>query len=252
MSSVKNSKRPIQCIILDDEPIGREIIENFVKQIDFVEIVAVCEDGFEALHILKKDRVDLLITDIEMPKINGLELVRSLSYQPAVIFVTAHDQFAVNSFDLGVVDYLLKPVSFDRLLKAVNRVRSLISNKAEDESATNKKQPDYIFIKSDNELKKVMYSDILYIEADKDYVRIYTSDHADKSRGKPAFYTTYSSMKSIEEKLPSKEFVRIHNSFLVPISAIKSVGKNSVSLINGASLPVSQSHKSELLSALNQ
>jgi DNA-binding LytR/AlgR family response regulator len=251
MSSVKNSKRPIQCIILDDEPIGREIIENFVKQIDFVEIVAVCEDGFEALHILKKDRVDLLITDIEMPKINGLELVRSLSYQPAVIFVTAHDQFAVNSFDLGVVDYLLKPVSFDRLLKAVNRVRSLISNKAEDESA-NKKQPDYIFIKSDNELKKVMYSDILYIEADKDYVRIYTSDHADKSRGKPAFYTTYSSMKSIEEKLPSKEFVRIHNSFLVPISAIKSVGKNSVSLINGASLPVSQSHKSELLSALNQ
>lgn len=251
MSSVKNSKRPIQCIILDDEPIGREIIENFVKQIDFVEIVAVCEDGFEALHILKKDRVDLLITDIEMPKINGLELVRSLSYQPAVIFVTAHDQFAVNSFDLGVVDYLLKPVSFDRLLKAVNRVRSLISNKTEDESA-NKKQPDYIFIKSDNELKKVMYSDILYIEADKDYVRIYTSDHADKSRGKPAFYTTYSSMKSIEEKLPSKEFVRIHNSFLVPISAIKSVGKNSVSLINGASLPVSQSHKSELLSALNQ
>ncbi|MGN6539352.1 MAG: LytR/AlgR family response regulator transcription factor [Ginsengibacter sp.] len=251
MSSVKNSKRPIQCIILDDEPIGREIIENFVKQIDFVEIVAVCEDGFEALHILKKDRVDLLITDIEMPKINGLELVRSLSYQPAVIFVTAHDQFAVNSFDLGVVDYLLKPVSFDRLLKAVNRVRSLISNKTEDESA-NKKQPDYIFIKSDNELKKVMYSDILYIEADKDYVRIYTSHHADKSRGKPAFYTTYSSMKSIEEKLPSKEFVRIHNSFLVPISAIKSVGKNSVSLINGASLPVSQSHKSELLSALNQ
>jgi len=252
MSSVKNSKRPIQCIILDDEPIGREIIENFVKQIDFVEIVAVCEDGFEALHILKKDRVDLLITDIEMPKINGLELVRSLSYQPAVIFVTAHDQFAVNSFDLGVVDYLLKPVSFDRLLKAVNRVRSLISNKAEDELALNNRQADYIFIKEDNELKKVMYSDILYIEADKDYVRIYTSQYAGKSNEKQAFYTTYSSMKSIEEKLPSKEFVRIHNSFLVPISAIKSVGKNSVSLINGISLPVSQSHKSELLSALNQ
>jgi DNA-binding LytR/AlgR family response regulator len=252
MSSVKNSKRLIRCVILDDEPIGREIIENFVKQIDFVEIVAVCEDAFEALHILKKDRIDLLITDIEMPEINGLELVRSLSYQSAVIFVTAHDQFAVNSFDLGVVDYLLKPVSFDRLLKAVNRVRSLVSGKVEDGSSLDNRQADYIFIKEDNELKKIMYSEILYIEADKDYVRIYTSENRDKGREKQTFYTTYSSMRSIEEKLPSKEFVRIHNSFLVPISAIKSVGKNSVSLINGASLPISQSHKSQLLSALNQ
>ncbi|MEO9022929.1 MAG: response regulator [Ginsengibacter sp.] len=113
----------IECLIINDEPIDREIMGNFVKGINFLETIALCEDAFEALQILEGNQIDLLITDIQMPKINGLELVRSLPSPPVIIFVTAHDQFAVNSFELGVADYLLKPVTFERFLKAINKAK---------------------------------------------------------------------------------------------------------------------------------
>src|SRR6185312_8719152 len=118
----------IRCVILDDEPIAREIMETFTGNINFLELVAVCEDPFEALEVLQDKPVDLLISDIQMPEINGLELVRSLPSPPLIIFVTAHENFAVNSFELGVVDYLLKPVSFDRFLKAINKAKLQLDN----------------------------------------------------------------------------------------------------------------------------
>ena len=232
----------IKCVIVDDEPIACEIIENFVKELNYLELVAVCEDAFEALDILQNNPIDLLFSDIQMPKINGLELVSSLPSSPVIIFITAHDTFAVNSFDLGVADYLLKPVSFDRFLKAVNKAKLQIDlRKSASLPNSENKATEFIFIKANNKLNKVEYKDILYIESIKDYVKIFT---------KEAYLLTYSSMKAIEEKLPSTLFIRIHNSFLVHISAIKALMGNTVELINGVSLPISKSRKDELFAAL--
>ena len=232
----------IKCLIVDDEPIGREIIENFVKELSYLELIAVCEDAFEALDILQNTPIDLLITDIQMPKINGLELVRSLPSPPVIIFITAHDKFAVNSFELGVIDYLLKPVSFDRFLKAVNKAKLQIDlRKGAASSNPENKATEYIFIKANSKFNKIQYKDILYVESTKDYVKIFTNE---------SILVTYSSMKAIEEKLPSALFIRIHNSFLVQVSAIKAVMGNTVELINGESLPISKSRKEELFAAL--
>jgi len=231
----------IKCLIIDDEPIGREIMENFVKEINFLEVVAVCEDAFEALEILEDNQVDLLISDIQMPKINGLELVRSLPSPPVIIFVTAHDQFAVNSFELGVADYLLKPVSFERFLKAINKAKLQIEMHRNVLLNSNADIVDYIFIKANNKLNKIGYNNILYIESLKDYLKLFTTDE---------ILITYSSMKSIEEKLPSNQFVRIHNSYLVSISSVKSVKGNMIEMVNGKSLPISLTYKNKLFSAL--
>jgi len=238
----------INCVIVDDEPIACEIIENFIKNINFLELVAVCEDPFQAMKILENNPVDLLISDIEMPVVNGLELVRSLPSPPLIIFITAHEKFAVNSFELGVVDYLLKPVRFDRFLKAVEKARLQIDkNKLETSSAKNKNS-DSIFIKvSDNESKKdnfikIKYTDVLYIKAKNDYLEIHTDS---------AKIDTYSTIKAIQEKLPADSFIRIHNSHLVSITAIKSIKANRVILVNGDQLEISKGHKPDLLNAIN-
>ncbi|HET7118218.1 MAG TPA: LytTR family DNA-binding domain-containing protein [Hanamia sp.] len=232
----------IKCLIVDDEPIGREILENFVKEINFLEVIAVCEDAFEALEILEGNQIDLLISDIQMPKINGLELVRSLPSPPVIIFVTAHDQFAVNSFELGVADYLLKPVSFDRFLKAINKAKQQIEMHRNVLLNSNAEIVDYIFIKANNKLNKIGYDNILYIESLRDYLKVFTTTKE--------ILITYSSMKSIEEKLPLSQFVRIHNSYLVSITAVKAVVGNMLELINGKSLPISKSHRNVFFTAL--
>ncbi|HSN07777.1 MAG TPA: LytTR family DNA-binding domain-containing protein [Hanamia sp.] len=230
----------IKCLIIDDEPIGREITENFVKHIHFLEVVAVCEDALEAMDILENTQIDLLLTDIQMPKINGLEMVSSLHFPPVIIFITAHDKFAINSFELGVADYLLKPVAFDRFLKAINKAKLEIEIRKSALLNQNKSN-EYIFIKANNKLNKINYSDILYIESLKDYIKIFTAEEV---------LITYSSMKAIEEKLPPMQFVRIHISYLVSINAVKAVMGNTVELTNEVSLPISKSRKDELFAAL--
>ena len=231
----------IKCLIIDDEPIGREITENFAKHIHFLEVVAVCEDALEAMDILENTQIDLLLTDIQMPKINGLELVSSLPSPPIIIFITAHDKFAINSFELGVADYLLKPVAFDRFLKAINKAKLEIEIR-KGASLNPNKSSEHIFIKANNKLNKINYSDILYIESLKDYIKIFTAEEV---------LITYSSMKAIEEKLPPMQFVRIHNSYLVSIKAVKAVMGNTVELTNEVSLPISKSRKDELFAALD-
>jgi len=232
-----------KCIIIDDEPIGREILGNFVKEINFLEVVAVCEDAFEALEILESNQIDLLITDIQMPKINGLELVRSLPAPPVIIFVTAHDQFAINSFELGVVDYLLKPVSFERFLKAINKAKLQIEMHRNVLLNSNAEMVDYIFIKANKKLNKIVYGNILYIQASDDFIKIFTAD-----QNQPLI--VYLNMNAIEEKLPANQFVRVHKSYLVSINAVKAVMGNTVELTNAQLLPVSKSHKDGLFAAL--
>lgn len=238
----------IKCVIVDDEPIACEIIENFIKNIKYLELVAACEDPFQALEFLENNHVDLLISDIQMPQVNGLELVRSLPSPPLIIFITAHEIFAVNSFELGVVDYLLKPVRFDRFLKAVDKARLQLDKRTLELAGQKNKSSDSIFFRvSDKESKKdnlikIKYSDILYIKAKNDYLDIYTST---------AKIQTYSTIKAIQEKLPPDSFIRIHNSHLISISAIKLIKGNMLVLTNGAELEISKRHKTELLNALN-
>lgn len=235
----------IRCMIIDDEPIGREILENFVKKINFLELVAVCEDAFDALEIIESDPpIDLLLSDIQMPEINGLEFVRSLPSAPKIIFITAHDQYAVNSFELGVTDYLLKPVSFERFLKAANKVSIQIQNQRHLASAVNNNNnayPGYFFIRANNKLVKILYKDVYYVESVGDYIKVYTSDLP---------LLSYSSMKTIERKLPPGLFVRIHSGYIVSINAVKAVNGQLLELINGTCLPIAKSRKEHLFSAL--
>ena len=232
----------IKCLIIDDEPIGREILENFVRKINFLELVAVCVDAFQALEIIEDRRVDLLLSDIQMPEINGLEFVRSLPFPPAIIFITAHDQYAVNSFELGVTDYLLKPVSFERFLKAANKVRIQIENQRHPASAVNNNAyPGYFFIRANNKLVKILYKDVYYIESAGDYIKVYTTDLP---------LLSYSSMKMIESKLPPGLFIRIHSGYIVSINAVKAVNGQLLELLNGTCLPIAKSRKEHLFSAL--
>lgn len=233
----------IKCLIVDDEPIAREIIESFVKNINFLELVAVCEDPFKALEILENSHMDLLISDIQMPAINGLELVRSLLSPPLIIFITAHENFAVNSFELDIIDYLLKPVSFDRFLKAINKAKLQIAMHKPETSSSKNESSDHIFIKINNKLSKFKFNEILYIEAFGDFLKIHHTDGT--------HFLTYSTMKGIQEKLSANYFVRIHNSYIVAIHAIESLIGNEIELTDGTLLPISKSHKDQLLNALN-
>lgn len=231
----------IRCLVVDDEPIGREIVESFVKKIGFLELVAVCEDAFEALEILESRQIDLLLSDIQMPEINGLEFVRSLPSPPVIIFITAHDQFAVNSYELGVADYLLKPVSFERFLKAINKARMQIEVQRQSASINENEEHGYFFIKSNNKLNKVFFKDIYYIESVGDYVKIFTSD---------ATLINLNRLKIIEEQLPANQFIRTHNCFLISINAVKAIKGNTVELLNGTSVPVAVRRKPALFAAL--
>lgn len=233
----------IKCVILDDEPIASEIIEKFVKRISYLQLVAVAEDPIEVIKILQDNPVDLLISDIQMPEIDGLQLVQSLPSPPLVIFITAHDSFAVNSFELDVVDYLLKPVSFERFLKAINKARLKITQQKFENHYNEDSFSDGITIKKKENLIKIQFTDIIYLEAAADFIKIFVS---------PAeHHIIRSTIKEIQQKLPSRLFVRIHNSYIVAISAIKSLTTDSVKLSDAIELPLSRSYKKELVKKLD-
>ncbi|QSW89325.1 response regulator transcription factor [Flavobacterium endoglycinae] len=228
----------ISCIVIDDEPIGREVIETFVKDIPFLNLSASFGDPVEALTYLQENQVDLVFSDIQMPKINGMELLRSLTNPPLVIFITAHRDFALDGFDEGVTDYLIKPVRFDRFLKAVNRAKERVSNKQPlIEQALN----DKIFIKSEGKLVRILLNEILYVEARGDYLKIVLPN---------AEYSTQLTLKSMDEILNLPTFFRVQRSFILNLEAVKSINRNMVELINGKNISIALNKKEELFSLL--
>lgn len=229
----------IKCLIVDDEPLGREVLENFVNRTPFLELVGSFGQPFEALDFIQHNKVDLLLTDIEMPQLNGLQLINSLSSKPLVIFITAFREYALDGFDSGIVDYLVKPASYDRFLKAINRAKDLL--RIEKESSSEKLLENVIFIKADSRLIKIKLDEVIYIEALKDYLRIHLSQSER--------YVTYSTMKAIEDKLPNN-FFRIQRSFIINTKYIKSFHGNTVKLTIGEDLPVSASVKNSLFQKL--
>lgn len=234
----------LSCIVIDDEPIGRRIIEDFVKTIPFLELKASYEDPIEALSFLQSNHVDIVFSDIEMPKVNGIDLIRSLVKPTAFIFITAHRDFAIDGFENGVIDYLVKPVDYSRFLKAVNRAKDRIQNLSSYTRINPIEQanlPERIFIKANGKLVKIILDDIQYAEALGDYLKIVTLTET---------YTTLTTLKSMEEVLASPVFFRVQRSFIVKLSSIKSLSGNVIELINGKSITIALNKKDQLFSLL--
>ena len=230
----------LKCLVLDDEPLGREIIEEYVNKTPFLELSASFGKPLEALSYLQENKIDILLTDIEMPQLNGLQFIDSLKSKPLIIFITAYRDYAIEGFESGVVDYLVKPVAYNRFIKAIIRAQENLKAK-EFVQSDNEFELDRIFIKSDNKLVKIFFEDIVYIEALKDYLRIHISE---KER-----YITHSTMKAMEEKLPDY-FFRIQRSYIINTKYIKSFYGNTVKLSIGESLGISTNHKAELFRRL--
>ncbi|WP_316777721.1 LytTR family DNA-binding domain-containing protein [Pedobacter antarcticus] len=231
--------KKLNCVIVDDEPLARDVIESFVKEVPFLNILATFEDPVDALLFIKDNHVDIVFSDIEMPKLNGLELVRSLENSLVIIFITAYRDFALDGFETGATDYLVKPVRFDRFLKAVNKAKDYLELKRS--SATQQVNNDRIFIKSEGKLIKILLDEILYIEAQGDYLKIVVPS---------AVYTTQATLKSMEETITLPNFFRVQRSFIINTEAVSSVNGNMVELVNGKSISIALNKKEELFDIL--
>lgn len=205
----------IKCIITDDEPIARKGLRSYIEKIDFLTLTGECEDAIQLNTMLKTAQPDLLFLDIEMPHMSGIELLSSIHNPPKVIIISAYEQYALKGYELDVVDYLLKPVSFERFLKAVNKVHDLL------EKETKNTREKYVFVKSDKQLKKILLKEILFIESMENYITIYTTS------SKEIVYTT---LKHMLNFLPGENFLQVHRSYIANIEHIKSIEGNLLNI----------------------
>lgn len=223
----------MRCLIIDDEPASRDILRSYISNTDELELIGECKDALEARKVLKEAEVDLIFLDINMPRLSGVEFLKSLSQPPKVIFTTAYSEYALDGFELDAVDYLLKPFSFDRFLKAVDKAQRSFDRSSPKE--------DFITIKADGKLYRISYDEILFAESQGDYLTIHTKEKN---------ITFYETMKNFSEQLPDSYFIRIHRSFLIAISKVEYVEGNMVNIGN-QELPIGQSYKEEFLKKYN-
>jgi len=231
----------IRCMIVDDEPLVRELLEDNIRQIPFLQCVKTCKNALEATEALQTTPVDLLFLDIQMPRVNGLQFLQALKNPPLVILVTAYEQYALEGFNQQVVDYLLKPFAFERFLRACNRAQELFRLQQQDkpgEKTPAATEPQDFFVNVEYALVKIVVTDILYIEGVKDYIKIYLA-----GASRPVL--TRMTLKAMEERLPPPAFIRVHKSFLVAVSKITTI-KRDIVCIGATELPVSGSYKTNL------
>jgi DNA-binding LytR/AlgR family response regulator len=221
----------IKCILTDDEPFARKGLQGYIGQIDFLDLRGVCENALELNSFLKKEPVDLLFLDIEMPYLTGIDFLRQLAAPPRVIFTTAYEKYALQGFELEVLDYLLKPISFDRFLRSANKAFDYFQQHASTAAE------DYIFVKADSRLERIAFADILFAEALENYVAIYTREKKT---------ITHLTLKMLQEKLPSTAFVQPHKSYLVAIDKINSIEGNILH-IGAFQVPISKYQKEEIM-----
>jgi DNA-binding LytR/AlgR family response regulator len=226
----------LSCIIIDDEPLARKGLREYIQDVDFLQLVGEFDNPLKATECLTSQTIDLMFLDIQMPKITGIDFLRSLQHSPQVIFTTAYPQYAVDGFDLNVLDYLVKPISFDRFLKAVMKAKDALLRTQSSTSPAD----DFIFIKADNKLVKIFYHDILYVEALQNYVTIHTPNKK---------HITYLTFKSMEESLPAEQFIKVHKSYLVSASKIESIEGNFIR-IGQHEIPISRSIKDDVMEKL--
>ena len=228
----------INCIIIDDEPLARRGMKEYVADVDFLNLVGEFDNPLKATELLSRGEVQLLFLDIQMPKITGLDFFKTLKNAPPVIFTTAYPQYALEGFEVNALDYLVKPVSFERFLKAALKAREYyeIRETNAKEAAT----ADHFFIKADNKLVKILFNDVLYVEALQNYVTIHTSTKK---------YMTYLTFKSVEEYLPADKFLKVHKSYIVAASKVDTIEGNDIR-IGQQHIPVSRNQKDEVMEKL--
>ena len=224
----------IQCIAIDDEPLALELLEDNISKVPYLQLVAACDNAMDAMKIMQQQPIDLIFIDIQMPGLTGLQFIQTLKEKPMFILVTAYEKYALEGFELDVIDYLVKPVSLQRFIKACNKANELYQLKAKPKQAE-ETAPGHFFVNVDYSLLKVVFDDISYIEGLKDYVKIHL-------KSSPKAIITRMSMKSLEDELPVAVFIRIHKSYIVSIKHITAVRKNSV-FIDAIELPVSDNYR---------
>ena len=235
--------KKIHCLIVDDEPIARDILEDHLTKIEAVKIEGKCKNSIEAFNILNRKKIDLIFLDINMPEVSGLSLAKSVSKDVKIIFTTAYREYAVDGFDLNAVDYLLKPISFERLLQAISKYmdESTITSKTENYEITLPGSESF-FVRAERRMVKIRFSDILYIESLADYIKIHLIDNT---------VTTRETISGIEAKLPQQKFIRVHRSFIVSLSAINSFTSEYLE-VGKKEIPISRSYKRYVLERLEK
>lgn len=236
----------MNCIVIDDEPLARQLIESYIEKVDGLQLVRSCTSAVEAFEVVHQSHVDLLFLDIEMPKVSGLDFLRSLRNPPKVILTTAYREFALEAYELDVIDYLLKPVLFERFLKSISKVYEVhaVSKKPTDrlsDTGTAKDEP-YLYLKEDREMVKVFLKDILFIESMKDYVKVKTVEGQ---------IVSYQRIGYLEEKLPDDRFIRVHRSFIIAFSWVSSYTMYGVK-VGQKEIPIGRNYKQSALKALNK
>lgn len=226
----------LKTIVVEDEPLAREGLLSYLSQIDFIQMKGVCEDALQANQLLASQPIDLMFLDIQMPRLTGIEFLKSLKQPPMVVMTTAYPNFALQGYELDVMDYLIKPFPFERLLKSVNKARDFYQLK-------NRPAPqasDFFFVKCDHRYEKIFYRDVIYVEGMENYVVIYTPVQK---------FVTLMRMKAIEELLPQADFIRTHKSYLVAVNAIASIDGSDL-IVGGKHLPISRDKKPEIMERL--
>jgi DNA-binding LytR/AlgR family response regulator len=231
---------PIRCIIIDDEPLARKGLKEYINDVDFLQSESEFNSPLKAAKLLSEGTIQLIFLDIQMPKISGLEFFKTLQHAPPVIFTTAYPQYALDGFELNALDYLVKPISFERFLKAAMRAKEYYEVRAKNISKGHPNKENFFFIKADNKLVKIFFDDILYVEALQNYVSIHTRIKK---------YITYLTFKSVEEYLPADQFLKTHKSYIVSSSKIDNIDGNDIR-IGEHHIPISRTTKDEVMERL--
>lgn len=238
----------MKCVIIDDEPLAVDLIKEFVSKIESLELINTFNNAIDAIAMINNSNVDLIFLDIEMPHFSGIDFLNAIDKKPLIIFTTAYSNYAVEGFNLGAVDYLVKPIPFNRFLKSVMRAQQLFNSQnivptpVSPQITAPEIEPDFMFVRSEYENVKINFSDILFIEGLKDYVKIYTNDNK--------FTLTLISLIKLENLLSTKGFSRIHRSYIINIKYVKSIQKNKV-LIGDKRIPISESYKTLFFEKIN-
>lgn len=241
----KQAIQHINCMVVDDEPMARDVLLRYIEKINWLHLVGECSNAIEATVFLQTNPVDLIFLDIRMPELLGTEFVQSLQNPPKIIFTTAYKEYALDGFELDAIDYLLKPVRFERFLKAINKAFPRLQGQVEQLSpAADYKNltKDFIYLRVDRKLVKILLTDIIYIESLRDYIKVYTSDKQ---------YITRQTITSIEAMLDASEFIRIHRSYIVSFSKIKSF-TNELVEIGDTELPIGKLYRNLFLDNIKQ
>ncbi|MDU0369219.1 LytR/AlgR family response regulator transcription factor [Hymenobacter endophyticus] len=234
---------PLRCLVVDDDPLAIQIVENCVSNTPFLHHVASCESAVAAAEILRQQPIDVLFLDVEMPLMSGLDLLRTLQDPPLVVLITSNKGYAVEAFEHDVLDYIVKPISYARFLKAAQKALETVqAHSTESDAIEATQNPEFTFVKVDSRLVKVLFDEIRYVEALGDYVHIVTGQSK---------LIVYSTMRAVEEKFPASLFVRVHRSFIVNLKRVQTIEDNTI-ILDNKHIPIGQTYLREVFQRLNK